>query len=327
MWLKEGLRSSELLGDSDLERYLFNYFPTRIQSDFRNDILTHPLRRDIISNEIVGEMTLAVGISFIPTIVASQNISIPNAMKCLLASDAILQAGPLRHRLRELDTVENCQGFTGICLDMATALRAATSWLSQSHDSSIPLRQLIALYAESFSALIPYASAVFSGEELRRHNERVAEYLAAGTSEEDAIMLSLFRRVYVVLEVLWCAREYKQDVQVVAKVLSHAFEALDLGPIFKFERSIQSNNVWERELAEGAYHEIRRALSVLAGKLIHQSHTSSAAVASEISKYNQSQAIASIIFDVREGLRTKRPFTISVLPLVARHLRALTEVV
>jgi glutamate dehydrogenase len=323
MWLKEGLRASELLDDANLERYLLNYFPNRIQSEYQTNILEHSLRRDIISNEIVGEMTLAVGISFLPTTVASAGVSIPHAMKALLAADVILRTNELRSRLRMLDTVQGCAGFIDAWLDLSTALRRAGSWLMHSHPSGSSIQELMQLYGESFSALIPHARSMFSAQELERFESRVSEYQASGVPENDAVILSLLRRVHVVLEILWCAREYRQNVKDVAATLSSVLDSLQLQPLFKFEQTLQVVNKWEQELAEGSFQEIRRELSRITGKLLSRSFATESELHASLTRHKQHHAICEIMSEISEGVRTRRPFTISVLPLIVRHLREL----
>jgi glutamate dehydrogenase len=326
MWLKDGLRNSKLLDDASLDRFLMSYFPARIQSEYRSSVLSHPLRQDIISNEIVGEMTLAVGIPFIPTMVASQSASIPSAMKSLLAADAIIGSSALRKRIRSLDSASHFDTFSAIWDDISSALRKAGSWLLQWHTTNQSLQELISLYADSFSRLRSHARVVFTGDELTRFEKRVNEYRSLGVSEDDAVMLSLYRRVYVALEVLWCAREYSQDVTEVARVLSFVLEHLGLPPIFAFENTLQSTNKWEQELAAGAFQEIRRSLSCIVGTVLSRSNASEQSLAAQLSSQKHSSVILSIMKEVQDNMRSNRPFTISVLPLLARHIRELSHV-
>jgi glutamate dehydrogenase len=322
MWLKDGLRPSDLLNDSNLERYLLGYFPRRVQSNFGSAILSHSLRREIIANEIVHETTLAAGISFLPMIVSSTGASVPQAMKSLLAADLILGARELRSHLRTLDTVQNCPAFIESWLDLSTALRRASSWLMQSHPSS-SIEELIQLYGDSFSTLVPHARAMFSAEELSRFEKRVADYQEHGLLENDAIILGLLRRVHVVLETLWCAREYRHNVKEVAATLAQVLDSMELQPLFKFEQALQTGNKWEQELAEGSFQEIRRELSRITGKLLSRSLASSKEISLTLAKHKQHQAVRDIMSEINDGMRTKRPFSISVLPLIARHLREL----
>jgi NAD-specific glutamate dehydrogenase len=274
----------------------------------------------------LGEMTLAVGIPFVPTMVASQSASIPNAMKSLLAADAILGSSSLRKRIRSLDTATQFDSFSAVWDDVAGALRKASSWLLQWHSSSQSLQELISLYADSFARLRTHARVVFTGDELIRFEKRVSAYRALGVREDDAVMLSLYRRVYVALEVLWCAREYSQDVTDVARVLSFVLAHLGLPPIFAFENTLQSSNKWEQELATGAFQEIRRSLSCIVGSVLSRSQDSEHTLALQLSSHKHCSVILSIMKEVQENIRSKRPFTISVLPLLARHIRELSRV-
>ncbi len=322
MWLKDGLRSSDLLNDSNLEQYLLAYFPQQVQKNFHPAILGHSLRREIIANEIVHEATLATGISFFPTIVSSTGASVAQAMKSFLAANLILGASELRSRLRRVDTVQSCQAFIETWLDLSTALRRASSWLIQSYPNS-SIEELVKLYGDGFATLIPHARVLFSAEELTRFDKRVAEYQANGLHEGDAIIIGLLRRVHVVLETLWCAREYQQNVQDVASTLTQVLDSMELQQLFKFEQALQAGNKWEQELAEVSFREIRRELSRITGKLLSRSVASSKEISLTLAKHKQHQAVRDIMTEVNDGMRTKRPFSISVLPLIARHLREL----
>jgi glutamate dehydrogenase len=325
MWLKEGLRSSSLLDDPALERFLLSYFPHRVQEEYRAAVLQHPLRRDIIANEIVGETTLAVGISFLPTLIASQGTTIPHAMRSLLAADSILGSDSLRTRIRTLDQANNFPNFSSVWRDAATALCKAGAWLMQTHSESLSLGELCALYAESFLQLRSHARMVFTGDELIRFNERVLEYEQLGVGADDAVTLSLYRRVYVALEVLWCAREYGQDVTRVAQLLSLILDLLGLPPIFAIENNLHATNKWEQELAAGSFQEIRRGLSQVVGTLLQQPHNTPTDVSARLADNRHRQAILSIMTEVQDGMRNKTQVSVSVLPLIARHIRELVR--
>jgi glutamate dehydrogenase len=322
MWLKDGLRTSELLNDSHLEQYLLAYFPQQIQSNFHSAVLSHSLRRDIIANEIVHEATLAAGISFLPTMVSSTGASVAQAMKSIVAADLILGTRNLRSRVRILDTVQNCPAFIETWIDLSTALQRASSWLMHSHPNN-SIEELIQLYGESFSTLVPHARSMFSAEELTRFEKRVTEYQSNGLHQDDAVIVGLLRRVNVVLETLWCAHEFRQDVKDVAAMLAQVLDSMELQPLFKFEQSLQTGNKWEQELAEGSFQEIRRELSRITGKLLSQSLATSRELSVALATHKQYYAIRAIMSEISDGMRTKRPFPISALPLIARHLREL----
>lgn len=325
MWLKDGLKEASLLNDPTLQGFLLSYFPKRIQDEYTESVLNHPLRREIIANEIVGESTLAVGISFIPTIVSASNSSIENVIRCLLAADSILSSHQLRRRARALDTAGNFQVFSTVWNDIAMALRKATTWLLQSHGNETSLKGLLELYGEDFSLLGHHGHTLFSGDERTRFERRVSEYSALGLHQQDAITLSVYRRILVALEVLWCAREYHQEVTSVAKILSLSMDSLTLHPLFAFENSFQSNNKWEQELVSGSFQEIRRGLSHISGVLLTRTPTSESDFTSTLTSCRQYEVIRSVMREVQDGIRAKQPISPSVLPLLARHVRELAN--
>jgi len=325
MWLKEGLRGSKILTDPMLEHFLLSYFPPRIQADFRNEVLSHPLRDDIIANEIVAECVPAVGMPFLPSVVFSGNASVAVAIKCVLAADTILGTGPLRRRLRDRDTVGNWENFSSLWVDTVMALRRASAWLLQTHSEGLSLGDMVRLYRDAFSTLTDHSQLVFTGGELRRFESRVGEYEKRGATSSDAILLSLYRRVNMILEVLWCAREYNQDVKEVARSVSQCLELLKINSLFRFENALESSNKWEQELVTGAYQEIRRSISVIVGRLLRATNNSVDSFDARLSATPHKEAIISTIAEVEENTRLRKPFQISVLPVVARQLRLLAS--
>jgi NAD-specific glutamate dehydrogenase len=246
-------------------------------------------------------------------------------MKCVLAADLILGAGEVRRAIRELDSPGNWHNFSSLWFDMAVALRRASTWLLQTHGESMPLEEMVRLYAEKFAVLRHHTQLVFSGSELTRFEDRVQQYEQKGASRPDATLLSLYRRVILVLEVLWCAREYDQDERDVAQFVSTLLDALHINTLFRFEGALESTNRWEQELVEGSYQEIRRSISSITGRLLDRGLRTPEELLHAISTNSYKESICSTIAEVEEGIRLKRPFQISVLPVIARQLRLLTD--
>ncbi len=330
MWLKEGLRGSSILSDPMLEPFLLQYFPTRIQSEFRQEVLSHALRDDIIANEVVAECVPAVGMPFLPSVVFSGNASVTDAIQCVLAADTILGTGPLRRRLRDTDIVGNWEKFSSLWIDTGIALRRASAWLLQTHGTALSvgdmaLGDMIRLYRDAFLTLTDHSQLVFAGDELRRVEARVTEYSGRGALSNDAVLLSLYRRVNMILEVLWCAREYNQDVREVARAVSQCLELLKINSLFRFENALESSNKWEQELITGAYQEIRRSISVIVGRLLASQSNTRGTHTERLSATQHKDAIIATIAEVEENTRLKKPFQTSVLPVIARQLRLLSS--
>ena len=176
MWLKEEIRSSNLCVDLNLERFVLTYFPARVTQEFKTEVLCHPLRSDIIASEMVNSMLPVIDISFLHSLVTMHGTTVPTAIKCVLAADAILGGERLRQRLHEFDTSARSETFTQLWLDMGVAIREASNWLLITHGATHSLQEMVNLYEHVFSTLTQHSAAVFAGKELGRFERRVAEY-------------------------------------------------------------------------------------------------------------------------------------------------------
>lgn len=321
MWIKDEIRSTNLCADKSLEPFLLEYFPPKIQEQFRPEVLSHPLRNDIIASEIINTLLPVTGISFIHSLVTMNGTSVPTAMKCILAADTILGARELREQLRTLDTSRDASRFAHLWRDMGVAVREASNWLLITHGATLSLQEMAQLYADIFRTLSTHSAMVFTGKELPRFERRVTEYRELGASEQAATTLALYRRILPVLEMLWSAREFASDVRVVAGVFSQVLEELRVNELFKFENILETSSKWEQELVVGSYQEIRRSVSMITGQLVQKQTTETDKVQAALQAASGYEAIKSTMTDIEELLKQKRPFQVAALPVITRQLR------
>jgi glutamate dehydrogenase len=321
MWIKEEVRPSNLWKDQSLERFLLSYFPPKVREGFTDEILSHPLRSDIIASEIISTMLPVVGISFAHSVVSMNGTTVATAMKCVLAADTILGGEALRARLKKLDTPEHCSNFTKLWLDMGVAIREAANWLLSTHGTTHSLQEIVNLYADQFKTLDTHSALIFTGKELSRFERRVTEYRALDAQNSEANTLALYRRILPLLEMLWAAREFSCDVKVVASTYSQVLEELRINELFKFESLIETTSKWEQELVEGSYQEIRRSISLITGQIVGNELSQPNDIRAALADSTGYEGIRSTMTDVEDLLKQKRPFQVAVLPVITRQLR------
>ena len=321
MWIKEEIRPSNLCKDQSLERFLLSYFPSKVREGFTDEVLSHPLRSDIIASEIISTMLPVVGISFPHSVVSMNGTTVPTAMKCILAADSILGGDALRAKLKTLDTPAHCPNFTKLWLDMGIAIREAANWLLSTHGTTHSLQEIVNLYGDQFKTLTNHSALVFTGKEFSRFERRVSEYRALDAQITEANTLALYRRILPLLEMLWSAREFSCDVKLVASTYSQVLEELRINELFKFENLLEATSKWEQELVEGSYQEIRRSISLITGQIVRKGLKNADEIKHALALASGYEGIRSTMTDVEELLRQKRPFQVAVLPVITRQLR------
>ena len=70
VWLKDEILKSDLPDNTYFDKFLIGYFPEQMQQKFKSEILSHPLRREIITNYVTNTLINRVGINFISSIMS-----------------------------------------------------------------------------------------------------------------------------------------------------------------------------------------------------------------------------------------------------------------
>ena len=76
IWLKHEIIHTNLPDNKYFEKFLIGYFPQQMQQDFKDEILMHPLKREIITNYIVNTLVNRIGINFMLNIMEKSGTSI-----------------------------------------------------------------------------------------------------------------------------------------------------------------------------------------------------------------------------------------------------------
>lgn len=103
MTLDKEILNSSLAGDSDFNNLLIGYFPKHLQENYREYILNHYLRREIISNQLANLIVNRAGITFMSRFTDEFSVSNENVIKAWWAAYQALDAERLYQSIESLD--------------------------------------------------------------------------------------------------------------------------------------------------------------------------------------------------------------------------------
>lgn len=320
MWLKSALLAASPSYEEEWNVFLAAYFPSFIQEQYTDEITSHPLRNEIIINQMVESVTISTGISFIPTLFQQANQDLGHIVKCCLAANRILDFNTLRERIHTIDTYQSFSLFSTTWKELTDAIRQATRWLITTHPNQTSFSELVTLYTADFHTLIDCIDQILSPsskEQFVRTNERYKQY---GLSIQDAKTLAICPMILEVLEILWCTRQYGQDVRSTVNVTGQTLDALMIRPLFELEFSLSIQNKWDQELAATALQQLRRGVSRIVGKLLTISQLYNRSTARMLSQLRLTKELTKIMVEIGEDIAANKTITISILPLVAQYI-------
>jgi glutamate dehydrogenase len=327
MWIREQIHGAALLDDPLLESFLTRYFPRLIRERHLEAIKAHPLRKEIITAEVVNMLLPVVGITYVHSMAGIHSTTPAAVTQAALAADLIVGGSELRAAFSPLDRsgapTPDVPNFIDLWLEMSKSIRDAASWLLSSHGSGYSLSQLVALYREDFDTLVASAENLFVGDESRRFVARRDRFRAAGLPESSARKLAALRRALPIFEVLWSARKFGHEVQVVGRVFATVLDHLGLNSVFRYEALMDPTNKWEQEVIINSYQEIRRGISLIAGSLLARGISAPEAIAPALERAHGTAAVKATTQEIRELSLQKKPLQVAALSVIARRLHML----
>jgi glutamate dehydrogenase len=193
--MRQALATSPEFSIERLSKYLLAYFPDALVTEFKDDILNHPLGLDIahamFTNAVLGD----AGCSWLTEMVTQTGEEPANILTAYIEASNLLSTIALKKAITDVEaTLESTIEYL-IRLQIEQALERATGWL---------LRRSIEDY-EKFSKTFEKVLSNFH-ELLPEHDEEArlasaADLQAAGMPENAATDLSRFEHLDEILDV------------------------------------------------------------------------------------------------------------------------------
>lgn len=181
--LQRELEGSEVPDDPGLADELLAAFPAPMRDGFRDDILTHRLRREIIATKLANRMVNRIGVIHPFELVEEEGATLPQVVAAFVAAERLFDMAAIWQRIDSEPMPETAR--LALFERAATALRGhMADLLRAGHGSARPcalaetLRPVVAALAASTGELL--------NAEARAHGQRQARELAEAGAPADA---------------------------------------------------------------------------------------------------------------------------------------------
>lgn len=319
MWVTDQIVHSTLVKDPLLEGYLLGYFPVAIQQRFREEILNHPLRREIIATQVTNTLVDAIGITFLHRMCISHAVTPITVVKCALAAELLLQTKSLRDKIRVFDTPQKAQQYMKIRSELNSSVRIATSWLIGWHGHELPLDQMVEMYRPAYQELHSKATYLFSRKNAPVQVADIEQTYGVPLDPAEANHLLLTEHISSTLDLLTITRTSHKDAETVAASYFLIIEALRLGFLLGREEEIDTSNKWEHQVMVGAFDSIRKSISRIATSFLELTSLRGADAAIQFGNAIEASRSYQSHLSTIEEMQTEKPNAAS-LAVLARQL-------
>lgn len=242
--------ASELLGtslpdDPYLNAELVAYFPEPMRKRFQAQMAEHPLRREIITTQVVNRMVNMAGMTFYPRLSLETGAPAEELARAHVAARAIFGADEIFAEIQRLDNRIESGMQVRMRLEARTIAERASRWFVQNRRPPMDVAATIEFFAAGMRELSETLPDVLTGRERTLFEGRLHGYVEAGVPEELATRVAALAPTYAGLGIVETAKRTGVDLMDVARVHFILGERLELGRLLERILALPRPDRWQ----------------------------------------------------------------------------------
>ncbi|CCH80301.1 NAD-specific glutamate dehydrogenase [Nostocoides japonicum T1-X7] len=224
--LKEDLLPGELPDDPWFRETLMSYFPPAIRERYGEDLLRHPLRREIVTNAVANSIVNRGGITFAFRAIEETGATAEQVARAYVVCREIFDLSSFVAQVEALDNVVTTSAQTRLYLEFRRLLDRSIRWFLTARPTQLDIAAEIGLFQSVVAELGARIPELLQGDERTRLERRSKEFERQGIPAELAVRTASLLDAYALLDVVDIATdtgETPEDVASLYFVLSERF--------------------------------------------------------------------------------------------------------
>jgi glutamate dehydrogenase len=266
---------SPLPDDAYLETLLNEYFPTRIQGEFAEEIGAHRLRREIIATQLVNRMVNLAGPLYAFRMREISGAPAWQAARAFAIADGAFGATGLKGRIDALDLKVPTSVQYRMIAEIGDFLRRTGVWMIAHSEENEPLTDVIAAHGEGAKLLRECYSEMVTTFEAREIAERTERFTNLEVEKDLAQQIALLPLLSSVPEIVLLSHQSSVAFPTAAGAYFGVGEVVGLDRLRAHATGFEANEHWDRLALRHIANDLRAAQRILACSALSQAGTTS----------------------------------------------------
>ena len=259
---------SDLPDDPYLEPDLLHYFPQRLQGKYREEILSHRLRRELIATQLCNQLVNHAGISFDHRISEETGLGVVEITRAWIATRDIFDVAALWDQIDALTGHVKVELQLDLFLELRTMTERGVMWLLRSRRVPIDVAGVVTEFQAGIATLAVSLEGQLQGRMRDRAFALEAGRLAGGVPEKLAQRSVLWPLLHTGFDVIALAARSGQALPAVATNYWQLFEELDLWWMWEAIGRLPRSNRWQTQARAALRDDLLLALADLTGDVL-----------------------------------------------------------
>ncbi|CAN5787897.1 NAD-glutamate dehydrogenase [soil metagenome] len=264
--LEAELLESDVPEDSYLSSELERYLPTPLKERFREELESHPLRREIIATYITNTMVNRAGSTFAHRLHETSGASGPLVARGFTAAREIFDMHGFWEAIENLDATVPADCQIEMLIDGSKLVERATTWLLR-NNSSLDIAKTVDRFRPGVATLQEEFGELLDEERRRKFEERAEKLMADGVPDELARRVACLGSMPSALDIIEVGLDASEDVKLVGQVYFALGKHVQLAWLHDKITSLPVETHWQslaREALEDDLFMQRRRLTARA---------------------------------------------------------------
>lgn len=211
---KNALLESSSLADECYDQLLLNYFPSKLRSEYADEILHHPLRKEIIATLLSNKITNHIGIGFGFRIREETGASIENIARAYVVCVKIFDLNDTWKSLESLDNVVQEQHRYMCFRAVSGLLERSISWILRNKGSNFDVMHLVERYKTDIRILRNIIPAAIIGRSRKNYlalRKQFIKYRIPANLAQELTDTTTLASAFDIIEIkskLYCSTEH-----------------------------------------------------------------------------------------------------------------------
>ncbi|KYH12566.1 NAD-glutamate dehydrogenase [Neorickettsia sp. 179522] len=253
MYIYEKIITSNLPDEKILNRYLIGYFPTLMRERFMDEILNHPLRREIIATKLANDIINRFGCTFVQNIVQNTGFSSKEVIYVLVAVMEIYELSPIFDELENFIGKVDIHSFHGIDSIFVQFLNRSVHWLLKNCPNPINIISIVEDFSQEIREITQRLVEILDAASLKKYQDSLCAFEAIGLPTELSAKLASLGFIEAALGIVQTRKiilendDHKIDCLTVGRIYFNIGAALSLSSLREMAcEKFENGSYWQR---------------------------------------------------------------------------------
>nr|CDP79328.1 NAD glutamate dehydrogenase [Bartonella schoenbuchensis]CDP79543.1 NAD glutamate dehydrogenase [Bartonella schoenbuchensis] len=216
--LQEEIINNSIVDNHYFDTTLLNYFPTQLQKSFKNEIINHQLRRDIIATLIANDIVNRGGPTFVSRLQDKTGQKVENIIRVFIAIRDGFEIPQLSDQIDNLDNKISGVVQNKFYAAITSMLFETTNWGLLNIDLSVSLEELVTTIQQARKAIEKQLTHSNNEDIHEKIAEKVALYSEEVIPNTLAKQLALLEAAPMICDISLIAKQSQSDLTKAAKI-------------------------------------------------------------------------------------------------------------